>query len=161
MIFKWLKNSGLIVNEDKTEICLFHTNDQPQITIVLQGSEILSKTSINVLGVTFDSKLNWGIHVANSISKANKALFALRLIKKYFTENEMRTLLDSNYYSILYYNAVIWLTPSLRSDLKHNLLAASACALRGCLMNEGMDISFINLKIKDCAVASLKIQTIL
>ena len=57
----------------------------------------------------------------------------------------MRTLLDLNYYSILYYNAVIWLTPTLRSDLRHNLLAASACALRSCLMNEVFDISFVNL----------------
>ena len=57
----------------------------------------------------------------------------------------MRTLLDSNFYSILYYNAVIWLTPSLRSDLKQNLLAASSCALRSCVMNEGFDISFVNL----------------
>ena len=56
-------------------------------TIVLLGSEILSKKSMNVLGVTFDSKLNWSIHVANSISKANKALFALRLIKKTFYSN--------------------------------------------------------------------------
>ena len=31
MIVKWLKGSGLVVNESKTEICLFHTNDQPQI----------------------------------------------------------------------------------------------------------------------------------
>ena len=100
---------------------------------------------MNVLGVTFDSKLNWGIHVANTKSKANRAFFALRLIKKFFTNVEMRTLLDSNFYSILYYNAVIWLTPTLRSDLKHNLLAASACALRSCLMINGFDISFVNL----------------
>ena len=98
-----------------------------------------------MLGVIFDSKLNWSIHVANSISKANKALFALRLIKKFFTDAEMRTLLDSNFYSILYYNAVIWLTPTLRSDLKHNLITASACALRSCLMNKGFYISFVNL----------------
>ena len=79
------------------------------------------KVLLSVHRVTFDSKLNWGIHIANSISKANRALFALRLIKKFFTDAEMRTLLDSNFYSILYYNAVIWLTPTLRSDLKHNL----------------------------------------
>ena len=145
MIVKWLRDSGLVVNEAKTEICLFHTNDQPLVTIMLQDSEILSKKSMNVLGVTFDSKLNWSIHVANSISKANKALFALRLIKKFFTDTEMRTLLDYNFYSILYYNAVIRLTPTLRSDLKQNLLTASACALRSCLMNEGFDISFVNL----------------
>ena len=62
---------------------------------------------MNVLGVTFDSKLNWSNHVANAIGKANIALFALRLIKKLITNAEMRTLLDSNFYSILYYNAVI------------------------------------------------------
>ena len=100
---------------------------------------------MNVLGVTFDSKLNWSIQVANSISKANKALFALRLIKKFFTKNEMRTLLDSNFYSILYYNSVIWLTPTLNANLKHDLMAASACALRSCLMSDGFDISFVNL----------------
>ena len=43
MIVKWLKDSGLVVNKSKTEICLFHSNDQPQITVMLQGSAILSK----------------------------------------------------------------------------------------------------------------------
>ena len=57
----------------------------------------------------------------------------------------MRTLLDSNFYSVLYYNAVIWLTPNLTSDLKHNLLSSSACALRSCLMNGGFEISFENI----------------
>ena len=32
MITKWLRGSGLVVNESKTEICLFHRNDQPLIT---------------------------------------------------------------------------------------------------------------------------------
>ena len=46
--------------------------------------------------------------------------------------------------TILYYNAVIWLTPNLRSDLKQNLLSASACALRICFMPEGFEMSFDN-----------------
>ena len=33
MITKWLKNSGLKVNESKTEICLFHRMDHPHIVI--------------------------------------------------------------------------------------------------------------------------------
>ena len=82
MIVKWLKGSGLVVNESKTEICLFHTNDQPQIRIKLQDSIVLSKKSMNVLGVIFDSKLTWSIHIANAIGKAKKALFALRLLCK-------------------------------------------------------------------------------
>ena len=54
----------------------------------------------------------------------------------------MRTLLDAHFYSVLYYNAVIWLTPTLASDLKHSLLSISANALRSCLMFKGFDISF-------------------
>ena len=71
--------------------------------------------------------------------------YALRMIKKFFSKQEMRTLLDSNFYSVLYCNAVIWLTPSLTSGLKHDLLTVSACALRNCLMSGGFEISFENL----------------
>ena len=100
---------------------------------------------MNVLGVIFDSKLTWSTHTANAINKAKKALFALRLIKRFFTESEMRTLLDANFYSVLYYNSVIWLTPHLSPDLKQNLLSISACALRSCLMRGGYEISFDNI----------------
>ena len=58
------------------------------------------------LGVTFDSKLTWSVHVAKAISKAYKSLIALRQLKKLFTPTEMRALLDANYYSVLYYNAI-------------------------------------------------------
>ena len=126
MITKWLRDSGLVVNESKTEACLFHTQDQPQVEFSLQGIRIKTKKSINVLGVVFDSKLNWQLHVATAITKAKKALFALRLLKKYFSPPEMRLLLDSNFYSILYYNAVIWLTPNLKSESKQSLLSVSA-----------------------------------
>ena len=108
--------------------------------MTLQGVKITDKKSMNVLGIIFDSKLNWQIHVANAITKAKKALFVLRLLRKYFSATEMRMLLDANFYSILYYNAVIWLTPSLSTVIKQSLLSVSACALRSCLSHDGFDI---------------------
>ena len=51
---------------------------------------------MNVLGVIFDTKLNWQLHIANALTKARKALFALRLLKRFFTNDEMRTLLDAH-----------------------------------------------------------------
>ena len=132
-------------NESKTEACLFHAQDQPPVEFLLQGVKITTKKSMNVLGVTFDAKLTWQIHVSKTISKARQALFALRLLKRFFTNKEMRLLLDSNFYSILYYNAVIWLTPSLKSELKQSLLSISSMALRSCLSHVGFDISFENL----------------
>ena len=38
-----LKDSGLVVNESKTEVCLFHTNDQSLIKLKLQNQIIESK----------------------------------------------------------------------------------------------------------------------
>ena len=145
MITKWLRDSGLVVNEGKTEICLFHKRDQQKVSIKINGTQILTKNFINVLGVTFDSKLNWSVHIANCISKAKKSLYALRLLRPFFCKNKMRTLLDSNFYSILYYNSTIWLSPDLSSACKHDLLAVSAQALRCCLGPNLNDILFENL----------------
>ena len=145
MITKWLRDSGLVVNEGKTEICLFHKHDQRKITVNISGVQIHTKNSMNVLGIMFDSKLNWSVHIANCISKANKALYALRLLRPFFDKNKMRILLDSNFYSVLYYNSSIWLSPDLSSACKHDLLAVSAQTLRSCLGPNQKDISFINL----------------
>ena len=57
MITKWLKDSGLKVNEAKTELCLFHRNDTQKISITLNGKQIFSKKSMGVLGVIFYCKL--------------------------------------------------------------------------------------------------------
>ena len=142
MITKWLRDSGLLVNESKTEVCLFHKNDQPKIVITLQNIKIESKKEMNVLGVIFDSKLNWNVHVASAICKARKSLYALRLLRKFFNNEEMRTLLDSNFYSQLYYNSVLWLTPELSPASKQSLLSISANALRSCMMSYSSEISF-------------------
>ena len=93
----------------------------------------------------FDNKLTWSVHIANAINKARKSMFGLRLLKFFFNQSDMRTLVDSYFYSVLYYNSCIWLTPNLSSDLKQNLLSISANALRSCVSFQSNDISFENI----------------
>ena len=140
-ITKWLRGSGLAVNDSKTELCLFHRLDQPSLKIKLFNSEIRSQNTMNVLGVLFDSKLQWSAQVSNAILKANRALHAIRLIRNYFNKDELCTLLTANFYSILYYNSEIWHIPSLNPNSKQHLLAASAAALRLC---EGINSPFLS-----------------
>ena len=92
-----------------------------------------------------------------TISKAKKSLFALRLLKRYFTNHKMRLLLDSNFYSVLYYNACIWLTPSIDSASTQSLPSLSATALRSCLMHDGFDVSFEKLHVthKKCTPSQI------
>ncbi len=64
-ITKWLKQSGLKVNENMTELCLFNKKDMRQFNISLNGAQIAWKSTVNVLGVTFDFKLQGTHQVAN------------------------------------------------------------------------------------------------
>ena len=61
---QWLRDSGLKVNEAKTEVCLFHRNDVKQICIDVSSIVVKSSLTMNVIGVLFDSKMQWSSHVA-------------------------------------------------------------------------------------------------
>ena len=141
-LVKWLRGSGLKVNEIKTELCLFYKLDFAPVTINIRGSAITSKNTMGVLGVLFDSKLQWVQHIALAIKKANIALSAIKLIRKYFNKNELLTLLTANFYSRLYYNSEIWLLSSLNVRNKKQLLSSSAKALKCTMYYPGPNISF-------------------
>ena len=73
VITRWLSQSGLKVNEEKTELCLFHRKDHPLFTIKFSNTNLKSKSNMNALGVAFDSKLNWQFQVQTPITKAKKS----------------------------------------------------------------------------------------
>ena len=100
---------------------------------------------MKVLGVHFDTKLNWQLQTQMAITKAKKALQAIKLIRKHFTKNELRTLIISNYYSTLYYNSEVWLIPSLTNQTKRMLISASASPLKLCCPSYHQFISFEHL----------------
>ena len=144
-ITKWLKESGLKVNESKTEICLFHRSDRKIIIIEINNVQIRSTPQINVLGVTFDSKLQWNEHIAKTIKKSNRNLHAIRIIAKFFKLDELKTFITTNFYSVLYYNSEIWHLPNIAPYLKSLLLSASAKALKLCTSYHSQSTSYVNL----------------
>ena len=111
----WLKGSGLAVNESKTEFCVFHKNDMRRVTISLKGRQHQTKNQIKILGIIFDTKLTWTEHVKYAIAGANKAKQALKLIAKYFTEEELLKLSTAYFYGRLYYGAKVWLLTTLNN----------------------------------------------
>ena len=144
-IIKWLKDSGLKVNENKTELCIFHRINNTNGTLMIDNVMVTSKNEINVLGVTFDSKLQWCSQVSRAIKGANKSLQAIRLIRKYFTTYEIVQLLTSNFYSKFYFGSEIWHVPTLNRNCKKMLMRASANALKLCNNYYDPTISYIEL----------------
>ena len=85
-IVKWLKDSGLKVNKNKTELCIFHSNKNTDGRLKIDNTTILSKTQINVLGLTFDSRLNWAPQVSHAIIGAKNSLQAIQTISNYLLQ---------------------------------------------------------------------------
>ena len=122
----WLTENGLRVNESKTEICIFYKKDCQCDDIRIGEHLIPVHKKMRVLGVIFDSKLSWYDHVKNALSKANQVKQGLRLIRKYFSTDEMIRLTTAYFYSKLYFGAKIWLISTLHSSLKKQLWQISS-----------------------------------
>ena len=99
----WFLKSGLCVNKKKTELCLFYKNDTRTTESLLGGEKATVLKDIKILGLVFDSKLNWYKQTIKAIEKSNKARQGLRLISKYFLVEEMIKLSTVLFYSRLYY----------------------------------------------------------
>ena len=91
------------------------------------GQTVKSTKQISVLGVIFGCTLNWAQHVNMVIMKANSTKFAIRMIAKFFDKKDLKEIITAYYYSILYYNADIWLIPSLSPILKQMNGILSMC----------------------------------
>ena len=142
---KWLKESGLKVNETKTELCVFHRINNTEGSLLVDDVVIESKNEINVLGITFDSKLQWIPQITRAIKGANKSLQAIKLIRKYFSKLEIIQLLTSHFYSKLYYGSEIWHIPTLNQNCKKLLMSASANALKLCNNFYDPTVSYLEL----------------
>ena len=144
-IINWLVQSGMVVNESKTDLCLFCRQDCPPLVVNINGKFLISRSIINILGVTFDCKLQWREQIASVSNKATKSINAIRLIRKFFTKIELLQLITANVFSVLYYNSEIWHLPSLKKELKTKLLSISARAIKIAMYYPYRMISFENI----------------
>jgi hypothetical protein len=126
----WFKKSGLCVNEQKTEVCVFNKNDVGRHRIELNGVNLEVGKQIKVLGLIFDTKLTWFAQAMAAIEKANKVKQGLRLVNRYFTKEEMVKLSTSLFYSRLYYGAKVWLHAGVSAIIKKKLWQASSRMLK-------------------------------
>jgi hypothetical protein len=126
----WFKKSGLCVNEQKTEVCVFNKNDVGRHMVELNGLNIEVNKQIKVLGLIFDTKLTWFAQAMSAIEKANRIKQGLRMVNKYFTKEEMVKLSTSLFYSRLYYGAKVWLHAGLSAIIKRKLWQASSRMLK-------------------------------
>ena len=121
----WFKSSGLKVNEGKTEITIFYKNNCHQENVNVNGKIIRTKDTIKVLGITMDTTLSWHEHVNTVASRIQSRIHAIRVVQRYFEEDELLVLIKTYCYPSLYYASNVWMTPALNVNLRSKLFSAS------------------------------------
>jgi len=141
---KWITNSGLKVNLEKTEICIFHRTDTSKATLTVGNVRVESAHHMNCLGVILDNRLTWDRQVDKVIVDSRRSLQAVKLVRRYFNEEETAKLVTSLVYSRLYYASEAWLLPTLKERQFNKLHSQSGQILK--VVDKGLSYSDLHKK---------------
>jgi len=151
ILTNWFKDSGLVVNENKTEFCVFHKSKKTTCEIVINDVIIKSRSTLKTLGVTFDENLTWENHIQNVEKNCNKINMGFRILREHFNQDELVCLMTSLYFSKMYYAAETWLSPNMPVKLQKRLMSLSAKILKtvsGIKCDQTDGVSYLELHKK-------------
>jgi len=107
---EWFKMNNMKANADKFQLMFLNRqNTYNDIYLQVEDSHIKSTTSINILGVEVDNKLNFTSHIDSICKQAGKQTNALKRIK-YYLNKDCKMLLYNSYISSNFnYCPLIWM----------------------------------------------------
>jgi len=114
----WLRSTGMIANDRKTEIMILHKTDKIRKKFKINGHEIESLSTIKILGLHFNQNLTWSDHVIKNINNCQRTLHGLKIIRKYFSFDKFVTILTSFLFSKLFYAIEVWSYDLLPFNIK-------------------------------------------
>ena len=142
-LIKWFKDNYLKLNADKCHLLI--SNHSRGIVINVEEERIECETSVKLIGVTLDNKLNFNDHVSNICKNANQKLHALARISNFMSQNKLRTLIKAFVESQFGYCPLIWMFHSRTLNNRINRLHERALRL----VYKKSDLNFEELLRKD------------
>jgi len=91
--------------------------------------KIQSTDTMKVLGRTFDSRLDWGYQISNTISKCSRTLHGLRNIGKFLSTSQFKQIITVFFFSVFNYGMEIWFHQNLGFHYKRWIRALHYKAL--------------------------------
>ena len=126
ILFEWFKFNEMKSNTDKCHLLIVNNQDKD---IKIGEDVITSETSVKLLGVTIDNKLNFNEHVEKICKKANAKLHALARIAKYLSSDKLRILMKTYIESQFNYCPLTWMFHSRQLNTKINKLQERALGI--------------------------------
>ena len=131
----WISSNKLILNIDKTEYMIFHSNKNipHNIESLKIGITIIKDNeSIKFISIVVDRQLSWSNHIQNIYNKWNKQCGILYLTHNYFDTNAHKQIYYSFICPCLSYCHTVWgaagktklyrMTPARKKDCKNNYM---------------------------------------
>ena len=113
----WFNDNKMIVNPDKFQAIIIdktksdHTNEQ----IAIDNQQIKAVSSVKLLGVQLDDKLNFDSHISSICKSAANQLNALIRLKDFLGFQEKKVLINSYIISNFNYCPLVWMFSSAKS----------------------------------------------
>ena len=105
-----LKSNKLSLNTAKTKIIIFDNKitNNCNISICLDGVDILTSPTTKFLGTIIDSKLNWKAHICDVSKKIARANGVINAVKQFLPKSALITLYNAFVLPHLNYNRLAW-----------------------------------------------------
>ena len=104
------KYRGIIIDKKKQN----HTAEY----ISIDQKNIKTSSSLKLLGVHVDDKLNFNLHITKICRSAANQLHALIRLRMFLNFEEKKTLINSYFYSNFNYCPLVWMFSSAKSSTK-------------------------------------------
>ena len=106
----WFTANNLVLNEKKTKCIRFALpnvkSSDCDIILNKEKLEFVDKTVF--LGITLDSRLQWGSHLTSLAGRLSSAAYAIRKIRQYTDVDTARLVYFSYFHSIMSYGILLW-----------------------------------------------------
>ena len=122
----WFKNNYMKSNDDKNHLIVTNCDN---ISAKIGNNVIKSSTSVKLLGVTIDNKLNFTEHVSKICKKVSTKLHALARVSNYMSTDKLRVIMKAFIESQFGYCPLIWMFHSRTLNNRINSLHERALRL--------------------------------
>ena len=106
----WFEQNEMIANPEKFHAIILRKNKTKTSgeQMIINGKNIKSEETVELLGVTLDYKLDFDPHISNLCKKAATQLNVLKRLKTFIGFHEKKFIVQSFVYSNFSYCPLVW-----------------------------------------------------
>ena len=120
VVIDWFKINRMVVNPDKFQAVTLdkRKRDHTDEHITVDNQQIKVVSSVKLLGLQLDDKLNFNLHISNICKSAANQLNALIRLKKFMNFEEKKILINSYFMANFNYCPLVWMLSNASSRKK-------------------------------------------